>query len=224
MVKKILFVYTFIFFGCAEKKKDSVQDLNTSKESETRDVYKTSKQSFSILFESLLDGSVPFYFDAEGVPDSLKFIYFPDSLIDKFEPNVNFNKEGRYFFSNKNIRSTRDGDKYDSGRSRIRVYKKIPIDSSRYYLLSAIEKPPSIPQWQILIFDRRSNEHVASMDGIVGLFAKRDTIVTWWYFASDPNPTFMLWLKKGNFFEMTSQEEEVPKFLKGTLDKEGHLK
>jgi hypothetical protein len=207
-----------------EKKKDSVQDLNTSKGSEIGDPYKANNQSLSILFESLSDGSVPFYFDAIGAPDSLKFIYFPDSLIDKIRPNINFNKEGRYFFSNKNIRSTRDGDKYDSARSRIRVYIKIPIDSSHYYLLSAVEKPPSIPWWQILIFDKRSKEHVASMDGIHGLFAKRDTIVTWWYFASDPNPTFMVWLKKGNFFEMTSQEQAVPKFLEDTLDKEGHLK
>lgn len=221
MLKKLFIV--IVVFGCSGRKDNS--NRIEPDENEFGKLIKSVPQNtpfyFVKLIKSVPEEKIPFYFDATA-EDSLKFIDYPDSLIDKTTPNKNFSHD-REFFSNKNIRSIRDGDKYDLTRSKIRLFRRLPIDTSFYYVLGAVDKPPSILWWQILIFNKKNGEQLAAIEGLHGLYVKRDTLVTWWTFASDPQPDFMVWLKKDSLFEMKSQEQKVPKFLEKVVDKSGQL-
>jgi hypothetical protein len=176
------------------------------------------------LINSVPVAEEPLYFDSpEKENDSIKFIAIPDTLITKLTSDSVLLSKSNPMSDHKSMKQTRDeGLRYSTDTVRFRFYKRLSLDTGHFYLLTALKKNNiESDWWQIQSFTKQGKQ-IATIEGIHGLYLAQKTLVTWWWFASNAEPDFMVWgINSEGQFNMISQKQEVPQQIKGVIDRFG---
>jgi len=218
MTSRLIYCFLFILLitACQNSKKNSdIKQIKGSGDS----YYELVK-----LIVSVPMCEKPYYFDSFAhADDSVGFIDIPDSLISQLEKDSLLRKATDPMINFRSIKEIRnEGLRYGGDTVKFRFYKRLQFDSGHFYLLTAIKKNRIEPYWWgILSFDHNGKQ-VSAMDGIHGFYLSNNSLVTWWWFASNKQPDFMPWvISSDGQFKMISQSQEVPKPLIGIIDEFG---
>jgi hypothetical protein len=152
--------------------------------------------------------------------DTTQLVFLPDKVIDKMNPESEYNYEFGHEQEIKSIRQFRDAYS-KSDQVKIGFYRLLPITSNTYDILTAFVLDSKNGhgyqrlEWQVLTFDKNGVQ-ISAIDRLHELYAGKDTLMGLWWYASNEEPHYETWIKnKDGKFDMTLQSEEIPRQLKG---------
>jgi hypothetical protein len=179
-----LFVFAFYFFtGCSHMDQHN-------RVSNADDSLKLSLSRIPIV-------SGPYYFQnySQATNDKLTIPQYVVERVAKDSPSTIEDEEQHFIYP---------------GINELPNRKLFAI--RRFYLRDSVECILTIDDtdWCRLISFRKGKT-MSVLEGIFGLQTKNDTLVTWWWYASNEVPDFSLWATtKSGHFKRISEGQEVP--------------
>lgn len=102
-------------------------------------------------------------------------------------------------------------NEYGEYKIKLMLTHKLNFNSTYKIALGRYADPDNtFREWHIFSFDE-NGEQISAVDRCSDFYIMNEKIVTEWYFASDPEPTYQTWiLQKDGIFNMTETTTEMP--------------